>query len=236
MCGRYTQSHSGEAIAAAFELETVPLLTPRYNIAPSQSVSVITATESGRQHGWMRWGLIPSWAKDPAIGNRLINARAETAPEKPSFRAAFRRRRCLIVADGFYEWHRSAASKTKQPYYFQQRDRLPFAFAGLWEQWLHQDNTITSCTLLTTTPNDLLAKVHNRMPVILAAASYDRWLDPQEQQVEALQALLTPYPATDMQGFAVGKQVNKPSHDSPNCIEPIHPSTDAETSDIRQLS
>ncbi|NEQ33281.1 MAG: SOS response-associated peptidase [Leptolyngbya sp. SIO4C5] len=221
MCGRYSQSHSGEAIAAAFQLETAPQLTPRYNIAPTQSVSVVLAGEAGREHAFMRWGLIPSWAKDAAIGNRLINARCETAHEKPSFRSAFRRRRCLVVADGFYEWHRAKERQTKQPYYFHLRDRPPFAFAGLWEQWQNDDQTIHSCTLLTTAPNELLATVHNRMPVILPADAYDPWLDPQEQRVEVLQPLLTPYAAAEMQGYPVSTQVNNPSHETAACIEPL---------------
>ncbi|NJL87634.1 MAG: SOS response-associated peptidase [Leptolyngbyaceae cyanobacterium SM1_1_3] len=221
MCGRYTQSHSGEAIAAAFELAAVPTVTVSYNIAPTQLVSVVLAAESGRQHSLMRWGLVPGWAKDPSIGNRLINARAETVHEKPSFRTAFRRRRCLVIADGFYEWHRLKDSKTKQPYYFQRRDRQLFAFAGLWEHWQNEQEAISSCTLLTTQPNSLLAPVHDRMPVMLPAEVYDRWLNPQEQRPESLQPLLVPYTATEMQRYPVSQQVNNPSHNSLSCIEPI---------------
>ena len=232
MCGRYSQTQSAEKIAEVFQLKAIPELSPRYNIAPTQNVStvLVTSEQPSRQHRLLRWGLIPSWAKDKTIGSRLINARAETIAEKPSFRAAFKRRRALIIADGFYEWRRTEASKQKQPFYFQLRDRsstdgavrAPFAFAGLWEHW--QDaagEIINSCTILTTEANELLRPIHHRMPVILNPADYDLWLDPTVQEASALQPLLQPYAAAKMMAYPVSTQVNSPKNDYPDCIEPV---------------
>jgi len=176
MCGRFTLRAPASVVAEQFALFDVEPFTPRFNIAPSQSVAVVritpAAAEATRELAWLRWGLVPSWADDPAIGNRLINARAETAHQKPAFRAAFRRRRCLVPADGFYERRRTGSGK--QPYFFRLRDDRPFAFAGLWESWEGVDNSaVESCTLLTTEPNELMRPIHNRMPVILPAASYE---------------------------------------------------------------
>jgi putative SOS response-associated peptidase YedK len=225
MCGRYSQRHSGEAIAAAFELETAPAIAPRYNIAPTQPVSVILATPEQPQphHQLLRWGLIPSWAKTADIGSRLINARAETAAEKPSFRAALRRRRCLVLADGFYEWQVQPEAKTKQPYFFQLKDHSVFAFAGLWEHWSDPQSggELSTCTLLTTAANDVLAPIHHRMPVILPAAAYAAWLDPTQQQPQALQPWLAPYPAEQMERYPVDRTVNSPRHDTPDCLAPL---------------
>ncbi|MCB1056336.1 MAG: SOS response-associated peptidase, partial [Acidobacteria bacterium] len=168
----------------------------------------------------MRWGLIPHWAKDPSIGNRLINARAETAAEKPAFRSSFSKRRCLVPADGFYEWQKTGGRK--QPFYLQLKEHRPFAFAGLWARWkASEDETVQSFTLLTTTPNEVAAKVHDRMPVILPPESYDRWLDPELHDREALEALLLPYPAEAMEAYPVSTLVNSPQNDDPRCIEPI---------------
>jgi putative SOS response-associated peptidase YedK len=164
----------------------------------------------------LRWGLVPSWADDPGIGARMINARSETAPEKPSFRSAFRRRRCLIPVDGFYEWKRENGSK--QPYYFRIDGGRPFAFAGLWESW-NKDGEIRSCTILTTTANDLVEEIHERMPVILPRDRYDAWLDP-EAEGEELAALLVPYPGDDLEAYPVSRFVNSPGNDDPRCIEP----------------
>jgi putative SOS response-associated peptidase YedK len=167
---------------------------------------------------FLRWGLIPSWAGDPRIGNRLINARAETAAEKPSFRSAFRQRRCLVLADGFYEWQRLDGKK--QPYYFRMRDSQPFAFAGLWERSSAQGKAVETCTLLTTEANELLRTIHDRMPVILEPDTYDRWLDPAVQKVELLKPLLHPYRSEAMTGFPVSSLVNNPRNESPKSIEP----------------
>jgi putative SOS response-associated peptidase YedK len=221
MCGRFSLSQSGDAIATAFQLSEVPDLVPRYNIAPTQPAPVLLLNAEGhRQFKLLYWGLIPSWAKDPKLGARMINARSETVAEKPAFRTAFKRRRCLVLADGFYEWQRR--DKVKQPFYFQVgQGRQPFAFAGLWEHWQSSEgDTIDSCTILTTEPNELLRSIHDRMPVILEPQDYDRWLDP-TQRPELLQPLLRPYDAQQMVSYAVNTQVNNPRHDRPDCIEPI---------------
>ncbi|MUL34810.1 SOS response-associated peptidase [Gloeocapsopsis dulcis] len=220
MCGRYTLSQSTEAIAAAFQLDTVPELEPRYNIAPTQLVPVVLyPPEKQRQLKLFRWGLIPSWAKDPSIGSRLINARSETVSEKPSFRAAFRQRRCLVVADGFYEWQRQ--EHKKQPYYFQRQDKQPFGFAGLWEHWQSPEGeTINTCTILTTEANELMHPIHDRMPVILNSQDYALWLEPTTQPTE-LQHLLHPYPSQAMNSYPVSTLVNKPTNNSPECINSL---------------
>lgn len=222
MCGRYSQQQSAEIIAQTFQVDHVPPLKPRYNIAPTQSVATILKTAKNRQFKMLHWGLIPSWAKDTKISSKLINARAETVAEKPSFRSAFRQRRCLILADGFYEWQQQE-DKQKQPFYFRRSDQSPFAFAGLWERWNAQETgeTIESCTIITTEPNELMKSVHNRMPVILEPKDYDLWLDPEMKESELLQSLLNPYPAEEMTAFAVSKTVNKPSNDTAECINSI---------------
>lgn len=225
MCGRYSQSQTGEAVADAFHLPSSPSVEPRYNIAPTQPVSAIVATpeKPEPQHHLLRWGLIPSWSKDPAIGSRMINARAETAAEKPSFRSAFKRRRCLIVADGFYEWKADLDSKAKQPYYFQLQEHDLFAFAGLWELWTdpQSGSELETCTILTTAANAVLKPIHDRMPVILPPEHYEAWLDPGFHDAKALQSLLQPYDAKAMQSYAVSKSVNSPKNDSPACLEPV---------------
>lgn len=223
MCGRYTQTQSAQAIAATFDLDEVPPLPPRYNIAPTQLVSTVLQTQHqrDRQLRVLRWGLVPSWAKDPAIGNRMINARAETVAEKPSFRTALRYRRCLVIADGFYEWQRQGGQK--QPYYFQLHDHQPFGFAGLWEHWESQTTgeMLETCTILTTEANAVLSPVHDRMPVILPPDAYDRWLDPDCTTATAVLPLLRPYAAEAMQSYPVGSLVNRASSDRPECIQPL---------------
>lgn len=221
MCGRFTLRHSGEAIASSFQLPEVPQLQPRYNIAPTQSVStVLGSLDSIHQLHQLHWGLIPSWAKDTKMGARLINARAETVGEKPAFRSAFRHRRCLVVADGFYEWQRQ--ENKKQPFYFRLQNDQPFAFAGLWEQWKSPDGEeIQSCTILTTEANDLLRSIHNRMPVILDPKDYDLWLDPAVQNTESLQQLLRPYQPEAMTSYAVSTKVNNPTNNTPECINSL---------------
>lgn len=221
MCGRFTLNKSGEAIASAFQLTEIPQVLPRYNIAPTQLVSTVLhpAENSNRQFHQLRWGLIPSWAKDPQMGARLINARAETITEKPSFRSAFRHRRCLVIADGFYEWQRQEGKK--QPFYFRFQNGQPFAFAGLWERWRSPDGEeIQSCTILTTEANDLLRPIHDRMPVILDSKDYDLWLDPAVQSTEPLQ-LLRPYQAEAMTSYAVSTKVNNPANNTPECINSL---------------
>ena len=223
MCGRFTLRAPASVVAQQLGLLEVPLLEPRYNVAPSQTVAaVLVAAAAGaprRELAWLRWGLVPAWAADASIGNRLINARAETAADKPAFRAAFRRRRCLVVADGFYEWQR--LERGKQPYFFRLRDDRPFGFAALWEAWERAGQArIESCTLLTTTANELVRPVHDRMPVILPPSAYERWLDPAVEDAGALLPLLAPYASEQMTATAVGALVNSPSHEDPRCIEP----------------
>ncbi len=226
MCGRFTLGVDLSDLMAAFPgVEFPETVAARYNIAPTQPVLGIPNTRA-RKAGYFQWGLVPSWAKDPAMGNRMINARAETAAEKPAFRAAYRRRRCLVLADGFYEWREEPGSKTKTPYYIHMADGRPFAFAGLWELWRLDDARrpddagLLTCTLLTCTPNALIAPIHNRMPVILPPAAYDRWLDPTEQAPGALDDLLVAYPDDAFEIYPVSRQVNQPKHDTPECIEP----------------
>ena len=222
MCGRFSQSKSAETIAQVFQVNNVPPLTPRYNIAPTQQIQTIlqNAEQSQREFQMLHWGLIPSWAKDPKMGARMINARAETVAEKPSFRAAFKQRRCLILADGFYEWQQQ--EKKKQPFYFRMNDEHPFAFAGLWEHWKSGDGeVINSCTILTTEPNDLMRPVHNRMPVIIDPKDYDLWLDTEVKTPELLQPLLHPYSAEEMTAYPVSTKVNKPVNDSAELINSL---------------
>ncbi len=222
MCGRFTLTDPDAELLTQFDLPNLPPLEPRYNIAPSQPVPVVrrAADKAAREMVLVRWGLIPFWAQDPGIGTRLINARAETVAEKPAFREAFRRRRCLVVADGFYEWQKQDGQK--QPFYIRMRDGRPFAFAGLWERWRGADDTvIESCTLLTTGPNELMRPLHNRMPAILRPQDYNLWLDPEVQRPDLLQAVLIPYPAQEMIAYPVSRWVNSPDHDDPRCIEPL---------------
>jgi len=219
MCGRFTQASPGETVAALFELSDAPALAPRYNIAPTQDVSAVRVGAEGRRElVRLHWGLIPSWAKDRAMGARMINARAETLAEKPAFRGALRSRRCLIVADGFYEWQK--VGPRKQPWFISFRDRRPFGFAGLWERWHSDgDGAIESCTIVTTTPNELIAPLHDRMPVIVGPGSFSTWLDPELRDAERLAALLQPHAAAAMEAYPVGLLVNNPANDDPRCIE-----------------
>jgi putative SOS response-associated peptidase YedK len=212
MCGRFSQTHSGEEVAAFFQLPEVPEIEPRHNIAPSLPISVVTQSRQtgDRVHHPKTWGLIPGWSKDPTIGRKLFNARSETVAEKPSFRNAFQRRRCLIVADGFYEWQKQPGDRTKQPYRFQLESRSLFAFAGLWERWKDpQTGAATySCTILTTAANETVAPIHHRMPVILSPAAYDEWLDSNRYNPGSLEALLTPDQAPEMDIHPVSKDLN----------------------------
>lgn len=218
MCGRFSFSQSSEALAEAFHL-SVPSLSPRYNIAPTQPAPTILQSTDGRELKLLHWGLIPSWAKDTKMGAKLINARAETVDEKPAFRSAFKKRRCLVLADGFYEWQQQNGKK--QPYYFRVEDGKPFAFAGLWEHWESPDGEeIDSCTIITTEANDILRPIHDRMPVILAPKDYEQWLDI-GQKPESVKSLLQPYRSEAMNVYPVSAKVNNPKHDSPECIEAI---------------
>jgi putative SOS response-associated peptidase YedK len=222
MCGRFTLTDPNQDLVEQFHLPEIPDLKPQYNIAPTQPVAAVrlAAESAAREMVLFYWGLIPFWAQDPSMGARLINARSETAAEKPAFRAAFRRRRCLVVADGFYEWQKQNGGK--QPFYIRLRDGRPFAFAGLWEHWQGQDGSvIESCTLLTTEPNELMRPLHNRMPVILHPKDYDLWLDRAVEDARLLQPLLRSYPSMEMEAYAVSRWVNSPQNDDPRCIEPL---------------
>ncbi len=222
MCGRFTQISSSTEIARVFDLAYVPHLEPRYNIAPTQKVAGILRSnpESEREFKWLRWGLIPHWAKEQSIGNKLINARGETVAQKPSFRSAFRRSRCLIIASGFYEWQQQ--KNRRQPFYIQQIDNLPFALAGLWSTWKSpEDETIDTCTIITTEANEIMQPIHQRMPVILESTNYDLWLDPTVRQPEFLQSLVIPYDSDRLKVYPVSTLVNNPRNDNPECISSI---------------
>src|SRR6266404_5366494 len=192
MCGRYTLRSRGSAKFYGVPASELPFLAPRYNIAPTQDVPVIVERGASRELALFQWGLIPSWSKEP---KGFINARAETLEEKPSFSESFQRRRCLIVADGFYEWARSG--RWKQPYYFQLNDERPFAFAGIWDGWRSDKTSIESCAIITTTANEILSPIHTRMPCILNPESYDEWLSA-DARIEHMRKLLVPYPPSEM--------------------------------------
>jgi putative SOS response-associated peptidase YedK len=199
------------------------LNAPRFNVAPTQMIAAIAEIESLRGISSFRWGLIPSWAKDDSIGNKLINARAETLREKPSFREAFRSRRCIIPASGFFEWQKTSKG-VKQPFYFYLKDKEVFGFAGLWEEWLDmQTGELTeTCTIITTEANEVLKPVHERMPVILKDSDYDFWLDEKIKDTSKLQNLLVPFPAREMDSHAVSRSVNNPSANSEELITPLN--------------
>jgi len=220
MCGRFTLVSPVEIVARHFGLASTPPLAAHYNIAPSQPVAVVREAGDGRELGFMRWGLVPPGADPRRIGARLINARSETVDTQPAFRAAFRSRRCLMPADGFFEWQRTRGRG--QPFYARMRDGGPFAFAALWERSEGPGREpIESCTLLTTEPNAALRDIHDRMPVILDPAAYALWLSDRAQDAPALKALLVPYPAEAMSVRAVSTLVNDPRNDGPECIVPV---------------
>jgi len=221
MCGRFTLKTPMRDVAEAFGLDPEVLqreLFPRrYNIAPTQGVAVVRqAADGGRQLSMLHWGLIPSWADDPAIGGRMINARSETAAERPAFREALARRRCIVVADGFFEWKQG--TRPKQPFYIRREDEQPFGFAGLWEHWRRGELEIESCTILTTAANELLQPLHDRMPVILDPHDYAVWLD-EVSDARRLEPLLVPCPAEELTLYPVKPVVNRPQHDTPECLE-----------------
>jgi putative SOS response-associated peptidase YedK len=222
MCGRFTLAADTTTLTETFPgLEISETLPQRYNITPSQEVAVISNTGENKLDLFY-WGLIPSWAKDPKIGNRMINARGETVAEKPSFRAAYKRRRCLVLADGYYEWRKEEGSRLKTPIYIRLKSEKPFAFAGLWEAWRPpgEDESVHSCTIITCPPNAFMEQIHHRMPVILPPDAYSLWLEPLEQTADTLNPLLKAYPADEMTAYAVSRFVNRPQNDSPDCIAP----------------
>ncbi|GJL69879.1 MAG: DUF159 family protein [Nitrospirales bacterium] len=222
MCGRFTRKENFQHLAKQLGLQVLPPMGPRYNIAPSQLVACVRTNLESRQRECteLKWGLVPSWAKDPSIGNKLINARGETVAEKPAFRKAFKQQRCLVLADGFYEWKREG--KAKQPYYVRFKDHRGFAFAGLWERWEKNDeDSLETCTLITTSPNAVMEPIHHRMPVVLSFKDFADWLDPSVQNTEQVNALLRPFPPEEMEAFPVSQLVNNPRNDRPECVNPI---------------
>jgi putative SOS response-associated peptidase YedK len=232
MCGRYTVTSSGETIADLFDLAEVPQLPLRYNLAPTQEAPVVRVASPGglREVALLRWGLIPYWAKEAGIGNKMINARAESVAEKPAYKFSFKKKRCLVVADGFYEWKKEG--KGKQPYLIRRSDRQPFAFAGLWSTWRdpqaqgsaspgEKPEPVETFTILTTVANEILKPLHDRMPVIVRREDFDLWLDPQVEDAARLTPLLAPAPVEGWETVPVSRAVNSPAHDAPDCIESL---------------
>ncbi len=220
MCGRFALGSKPKAVAELFSLPEPPeILKPRYNIAPSQPVAVVALKGDGtRALGMVKWGLVPHWANDPSEGTRPINARSETVETNPVFRDAFRHKRCLVPASGYYEW-KTGPRNEKTPYYFHLKSGEPFAFAGLWDVWGEAADKVVTCCTITVPPNELAATVHDRMPLIIPRERFDRWLSPDTPMAE-LRTLLTPYPAGEMDTYRVGKAVGNPRTEGPQCIEP----------------
>ncbi|MHA2025043.1 MAG: SOS response-associated peptidase [Candidatus Thorarchaeota archaeon] len=221
MCGRFSLLTYAEKLAERFDVqEVIDRPDPVYNIAPMQMIPTVVQRET-RQLVMMKWGLVPSWADDISIGNRLINARAETVATKPSFRAAFKKRRCLILTNGFYEWQK--VGKVKKPIHVRLKSREPFAFAGLYEYWdkTKSGKILQTCTIITTTPNDLMKSIHRRMPVILRPEFENKWLNPKNTDVSELESMLQPYPSEEMEAFEISKYVNNPRNQGIECIQPV---------------
>jgi putative SOS response-associated peptidase YedK len=223
MCGRYTLTNEITLLAERFGFAPPPVaLAPRYNIAPTQDAPVVITGAGARQLDLMRWGLVPRWAKDTTIGSRMINARAETVAEKPSFREPFKRQRCLVVADGFYEWRKNPGGRGKTPMRFVMRERGPFAMAGLWDEWKPPDTApLRTFTIITTGANNLLRPVHDRMPVILRPEDEAAWVDTAFRDVKKLRDLLKPYKNEAMEGYEVSVKVNSGGNEGPECVEPV---------------
>ena len=221
MCGRFIIKSDLDQIQLAFNIDQVEAqVQPSYNIAPTQSIVTVAQHDGQNVLENMRWGLIPVWAKDMSIGSKMINARAESVAEKASFKRPLKSRRCLIVADGFYEWQKEGAKKI--PMFIHLKSQKPFAFAGLYDVWKSPDGDwITSCAIITTRPNELMETIHNRMPVILPKTAYKSWLDAANQDLDELVALLQPYPADKMLAYPVSPLVNSPRNNSPECIQAI---------------
>ena len=224
MCGRFALIIDASLLADVFDVDPPRGLKPRFNIAPTQTIPIVRAgKETARECELVRWGLVPSWAKDEKLGARMINARGESVAEKPSFRSAVKSRRCLIPADGFYEWVKTNGGK--QPHFIHFADGRPFAFAGLWERWHKgEGEPLDTCTIITTTPNDLIANLHDRMPVILPTGHFAEWLEPEPLTRERLQSLLVPHSAEGMETYPVSTYVNRPINDGPDCIARIRSS------------
>ena len=225
MCGRITLSTDKDDLQSRWGFidpsGVLDLIKPRYNIAPSQNSPTLMVKEDRRVLVMMRWGLVPFWAKEPSIGYKMINAKSETLSEKPSFRKPFKEKRCLVLADGFYEWEKTD-KKNKVPYRFVLKNRQPFAFAGLWDVWkTPEGDTLLSFTIITTRANELMERIHDRMPVILNEKDEAKWLDPEFKDTDKLSSLLQPYPSEQMVAYKVSTIVNSPKNDTPSCIEPV---------------
>lgn len=220
MCGRFVQFSSLSVIQEVFNVRTVTCdVRPSYNIAPLQKILVVIR-QKGNRLGKLHWGLVPSWAKDLSLASRCINARAETVEKKPTFRQAFRKQRCLILADGFYEWKQKG--RLKEPWYITLPSGAPFAFAGLWETWKDSDgNSYYSAAIITTKASESVREIHNRMPVILLPETYDSWLDPENQDAEQLNKILHDGHVRKLTSHPVSKYVNSQKNDGPKCIEPV---------------
>ncbi len=217
MCGRFTLTTNIQTVAQVFGVPATLEAKPRYNIAPTQEVVSVINDDGSKHLAWLRWGLIPKWAKSESIGNRMINIRAETLEEKPGFRRLLDSKRCLMVADGFYEWKEE--NGVKYPIYFTLKDHEPFAFAAIWDTWADpQGQPIRSCALITTNPNDLVAQAHNRMPVILPAEARQEWLNTELHDTKFLASLLVPFPASEMTARQVSRAVNNVAVDNPSVL------------------
>jgi putative SOS response-associated peptidase YedK len=233
MCGRYVSATPAQQLAEEFHVDAIKAddLPAKYNVAPTDQVYAVALSREGvRQLGTFKWGLVPSWAKDPSVGSRMINARAETVSEKPAFRKLLQKRRCILPADGFYEWQRlgdpeQTRKPRKQPFFIRRRDGKPMALAGLWEVWKERDNPdaewLRSATIITGEPNELVGRIHDRMPVILPEEVWDIWLDPTNDDVDKLTALLVPYPADRLEAYPIDTVVNSVQNDGPDLIVPL---------------
>lgn len=223
MCGRFVKKSGKEELRKRFGFDDPSqeiLFEPSFNIAPSQEQPILIVFEDRRIVRMMKWGLVPYWSKDPKIGYKMINARSEGIEQKPSFKTPIKRKRCIIMADGFYEWHKPEP-KTKTPYYFKLKSSEPFAMAGLWDLWQNGDRQLRTFTIITTAPNELMEPIHNRMPVILHERDEARWLDPEIADPKHVLPLLVPYPSDEMESYKVSTIVNSPKNDIPQCIEEL---------------
>jgi putative SOS response-associated peptidase YedK len=222
MCGRYTLTSAPEALRALFRYEEQPNFPPRYNVAPTQPIPIVRLVDGKRQFALMRWGLLPSWVKDPKAFTLLINARGESAAEKPAFRAAMKRRRCLIPADGFYEWQKSG--ERKRPFYVHGKTGAPLAFAGLWETWTGPNGEeLETAAIVTTKANRTLGPIHDRMPVIVPPDGFDLWLDTANVDAKTASALIAPAPDGLLEAYEISTAVNRTANDNPKLLEPVVP-------------
>jgi putative SOS response-associated peptidase YedK len=230
MCGRTALSATPDDLRDVFGLDETPVLAPRFNIAPSQPIPIVRldSRHPGRRVELVRWGLVPYWAEDPRIGNRQINARVETAATAPAYRDSARRRRCLVLVSGFFEWKHEG--KQKQPFFVHRRDGKPFALAGLWDKWVSREpdpatpdtlTVIESCTVLTQPALPPIDFIHDRMPIVLDPSEYDRWLDPSVNDLRSVQQMMHPRPAPDLALYEVSSHVNSPANDDPQCVVPV---------------